>query len=146
MSKVDEYTGNGMIVVSDGEVWAVDDSGLPDVIGEIGRVELSIEMPENLIGIYRVEHIMLFDEDDEELYDDQTLVDNTEYHSERALVKAVAKKYGISERDLPDEGRDRPRGRRGGRNGSRHRLLRAGADRRNAGRLCCCPPDGRGCL
>ena len=35
---------------------------------------------------------MLFDEDDEELYDDQTLVDNTEYHSERALVKAVAKK------------------------------------------------------
>ena len=94
MSKVDEYTGNGMIVVSDGEVWAVDDSGLPDVIGEIGRVELSIE---NLIGIYRVEHIMLFDEDDEELYDDQTLVDNTEYHSERALVKAVAKKYGISE-------------------------------------------------
>ena len=39
MSKVDEYTGNGMIVVSDGEVWAVDDSGLPDVIGEIGRVE-----------------------------------------------------------------------------------------------------------
>ena len=31
MSKVDEYTGNGMIVVSDGEVWAVDDSGLPDV-------------------------------------------------------------------------------------------------------------------
>ena len=87
MSKVDEYTGNGMIVVSDGEVWAVDDSGLPDVI----------EMPENLIGIYRVEHIMLFDEDDEELYDDQTLVDNTEYHSERALVKAVAKKYGISE-------------------------------------------------
>ena len=78
MSKVDEYTGNGMIVVSDG-------------------VELSIEMPENLIGIYRVEHIMLFDEDDEELYDDQTLVDNTEYHSERALVKAVAKKYGISE-------------------------------------------------
>lgn len=97
MSKVDEYTGNGMIVVSDGEVWAVDDSGLPDVIGEIGRVELSIEMPENLIGIYRVEHIMLFDEDDEELYDDQTLVDNTEYHSERALVKAVTKKYGISE-------------------------------------------------
>ena len=93
MSKVDEYTGNGMIVVSDGEVWAVDDSGLPDVIGEIGRVELSIEMPENLIGIYRVEHIMLFDEDDEELYDDH----NTEYHSERALVKAVAKKYGISE-------------------------------------------------
>ena len=69
MSKVDEYTGNGMIVVSDGEVWAVDDSGLPDVIGEIGRVELSIEMPENLIGIYRVEHIMLFDEDDEELYE-----------------------------------------------------------------------------
>ena len=41
--------------------------------------------------------LMLFDEDDEELYDDQTLVDNTEYHSERALVKAVAKKYGISE-------------------------------------------------
>ncbi len=44
MSKVDEYTGNGMIVVSDGEVWAVDDSGLPDVIGEIGRVEIELSI------------------------------------------------------------------------------------------------------
>ena len=42
MSKVDEYTGNGMIVVSDGEVWAVDDSGLPDVIGDITKNNVPI--------------------------------------------------------------------------------------------------------
>jgi len=85
MSKVDEYTGNGMIVVSDGEVWAVDDSGLPDVIGEIGRVELSIEMPENLIGIYRVEHIMLFDEDDEISFDAEEEEETPEETAEEVL-------------------------------------------------------------
>lgn len=96
MTKADEYTGEGTIMVSNGEVWAIDDSCLPDVIGEIGRVELSIEQPEEMIGIYRIEHVMLFNEDDEELYDDQGIVDNTEYHEEDELVKALANAYGVS--------------------------------------------------
>ena len=33
MSKVDEYTGNGRSVGREGEGWAGDVSGLPDVIG-----------------------------------------------------------------------------------------------------------------
>ena len=37
----------------------------------------------------------LFDEDDEELYDDQTLVDNTEYHSERALISLLTKRIRL---------------------------------------------------
>lgn len=98
MTKVDEYCmGEGIIAVSNGEVWAVDDSGMPAVIGKIGRVELSIEMPEELIGIYRIEHIMLFDENDEELYDDQKSVDNMEYYSEGELVETLARKYGVSD-------------------------------------------------
>ncbi|EJT6502754.1 hypothetical protein AB8J26_001552 [Clostridium perfringens] len=96
MTKVEEYTGEGTIMISDGEVWAIDDSCFTDVIGKIGRVELSIEMPEEMIGIYRIEHVMLFNEDDEELYDDQGIVDNEEYHDESELVEALANKYGIS--------------------------------------------------
>ena len=40
-----------------------------------------------MIGIYRIEHVMLFNEDDEELYDDKDIV---EYHEEYELVKALA--------------------------------------------------------
>ncbi|NFO05489.1 hypothetical protein FDB23_15705 [Clostridium botulinum] len=96
MTKADEYTGEGTIMVSNGKVCAIDDSCLPDVIGEIGCVELSIEQPEEMIGIYRIEHVMLFNEDDEELYDDQDIVDNAEYHEEDELVKALANAYGVS--------------------------------------------------
>lgn len=96
MTKADEYTGEGTIMVSNGEVCGIDDSCLPDVIGKIGRVELSIEQPEEMIGIYRIEHVMLFNEDDEELYDDQDIVDNAEYHEEDELVKALANAYGVS--------------------------------------------------
>ncbi|MCY6356005.1 hypothetical protein [Clostridium sp. ZS2-4] len=40
-----------------------------------------------MIGIYRIEHVMLFNEDDEELYDDKGIA---EYHEEYELVKALA--------------------------------------------------------
>ncbi|TCZ71448.1 hypothetical protein E0485_22615 [Paenibacillus albiflavus] len=96
MTKVDEYTGEGTIMVSQGEVWAIDDSCLPDVIGKIERIELSIEEPEEMLGIYRIEHVMLFNEDDEQLYDDQDIVNNDEYHSEKELVEALTIAYGVS--------------------------------------------------
>ncbi|MFC3750093.1 hypothetical protein [Paenibacillus sp. GCM10012306] len=97
MTKVDEYTGDGTIIVSHGEVWAIDDSCLPDVIGKIERIELSIEQPEEMLGIYRIEHVMLFGEDDEQLYDDQDKVNNDEYHSEKEVAEALANAYGVSE-------------------------------------------------
>lgn len=84
----------GLTIVSDGEVLAIDDSGIPDVIGKIERIELSIEQPEEMIGIYRIEQIVLFDGDDEQLYDDQGKV-NDEYHSEEEVVEALAKAYGV---------------------------------------------------
>lgn len=96
MTKVDEYIGEGTIVASHGEVWAIDDSCLPDVIGKIERIELSIEQPEEMIGIYRIEQVMIFDENDEELYNDQDKVNNDEYHSEEEVVEALAKAYGVS--------------------------------------------------
>ncbi|MDU8672522.1 hypothetical protein [Paenibacillus polymyxa] len=96
MTIVDMYTGKGTIVASHGEVWVIDDSCIPDVLGKIDRIELSIEQPEEMIGIYRIEHVMLFNEDDEPLYDDQDKVNNDEYRSEEELVKALAIAYGVS--------------------------------------------------
>ncbi len=97
MTKADEYTSNGTIMVGNGEVCAIDDSGILEVIGKIDRIELSIEQPEEMIGIYRIEHVMLFDENDKELYEDQGIVDNAEYHEENELVEALAKNYGVSQ-------------------------------------------------
>ncbi len=97
MMKVDKYSGDGIIMVGNGEVCAVDDSGIPDVIGKIGRIELSIEQPKEMIGIYRIEHVMLFDENNEELYEDQRIVDNAEYHDENELVEDLANQYGVSQ-------------------------------------------------
>lgn len=95
MTKADKYTGDGIIMVGNGEVYAIDESGIPDVIGKIDRIELSIEQPEEMIGIYRIEHVMLFDEDDEELYDDQGIVDNTDYYEEDELIEALINNYGV---------------------------------------------------
>lgn len=99
MTKVEEYKNNGgegNIVVSNGEVLAIDSSSIPDVIGTIERIELSIEEPDDTPGVLRIEHVMLYDKDDKPLYDDQGIVDNYEYHSEEAMVMALAKNYGVS--------------------------------------------------
>jgi hypothetical protein len=105
MTKAEEFKAQGdgeiIIQVSDGEVWAIDDSGLPDVIGKIERIELSIEEPEETPGVYRVEYVMIYDEKDEKLHDDQDVVDNTEYHAHHELVDALAIKYGVS-KDIID--------------------------------------------
>ena len=89
----DKYTN---ITVSNGSVSGMDTNYKTIVLGQIGRVELAIEQPENMLGIYRVEHIMIYNDHDDELYDDQSLVDNTEYHSEEELIEDIASQYGIS--------------------------------------------------
>lgn len=105
MTKVDEFKaqadGEIIIQVSHGEVCAIDDSGLSDVIGKIERIDLSIEEPEGTPGVYRVESVMIYGEKDEKLYDDQDVVDNTEYHAHHKLVDALAIKYGVS-KDIID--------------------------------------------
>lgn len=99
MTKADKYKDNSVIEVRDGGVWAITDYDNPDFIGKIGRIVLAIEHPEQLAGISRVESVMLYNDNDEELYDDQNIVNNDEYHSDDELIDAIAKHYSIS-RDL----------------------------------------------
>ncbi|MEK4529945.1 hypothetical protein NST38_31575 [Paenibacillus sp. FSL H8-0104] len=105
MTKVKEFIaqndGEISIQASGGEVWAIDDSCLPDVIGKIERIELSIEEPDETPGVYRVEYVMMYDDNDERLHDDQDVVDNTEYHDYNDLIEALATKYGVS-KDIID--------------------------------------------
>ncbi|WP_169091441.1 hypothetical protein [Paenibacillus sp. PL91] len=105
MTKADEFKAQGdseiIIQVGDGEVWAIDESGSLVVIGKIERIELSIEEPEETPGVYRVEYVMIYDDNDEKLHDDQDVVDNTEYHAHHELVDALAIKYGVS-KDIID--------------------------------------------
>lgn len=100
MTKADEYKaqadGEIIIQVSHGEVWAIDDSCLPNVIGKIEHIELSIEEPEETPGVYRVEYVLIYDDNAEKLHDDQDVVDNTEYHDHHELVDALTIKYGVS--------------------------------------------------
>ena len=100
MTKVQEYfaTGeSGYVEISGGVVSVIGGLGSTKEIGEIGYVEVSIEHPEQMLGISRAEHIMLFNESNEELHDDQNMIDNTEYNSDKELIEEIAKRYGISQ-------------------------------------------------
>lgn len=101
MTIAKEYKGNGTIKVENGQVCAIGDREGFEVLGKIGRVELSIEHPEQMLGISRMEHVMLYDENDKALYEDQGIINNIEYHSDKDLVEDLAKKYGIS-KDIVD--------------------------------------------
>lgn len=84
------------VMVKDGEISTIDKEGNFLVQCKIERVELSIEEPEEMLGIYRVENIQIYNDDDEMVYDDQGMVDNSEFHSENELVEYIAEEYGIS--------------------------------------------------
>lgn len=49
-----------------------------------------------MLGISRVEHVMLYNEKDEELYEDQKIVNNNEYFSDEDLIEAICEYYGVS--------------------------------------------------
>jgi len=78
---------------------------LPSEIGEVivekmivhVKIYLEKDLPETLAltGILRIEQATLVDCNDKE-YDNQSLVDNTEFRSEKQLTSYVAKKLGIS--------------------------------------------------
>ena len=96
-TKIEVYNGNCEIVASDGKVSVIDDNRNQRDIGKIERIELSIENPEEMIGISRVEQIVLYDQNNRFLYNDQEIVNNMEYHSEKELMQAIAKHYCVSE-------------------------------------------------
>ena len=92
MTKNEKYTADGM-------VYYFDEFEMPTVLGRIAYIELSIEHPEKMLGISRVQSAILYDINDNELYDDQSVVDNAEYHSDRELVNALATHYSV-DKDL----------------------------------------------
>lgn len=52
-------------------------------------------MPEDMNGILRCGSVISEDEDGNELKDHQELIDNAEFHSEKALIKYVAGNLGV---------------------------------------------------
>lgn len=63
------------------------------------RVYLDDDVPEDMEGIIRCGSVILEDEDGNELKDHQELIDviidNSEFHSQEALIKYVAGKLGV---------------------------------------------------
>ena len=95
-TKVDELKDIRSIMTSNRKVSVIDESGILKDIGKIEKINLYIEKPESMIGISRVENIMLVGENEEDLYADQTMVDNAEFHSDEEVLLAVAEHYGVS--------------------------------------------------
>lgn len=72
-----------------------------EVKDNLYRVEVFIEWPECIEGLCRIESCHLYDKKDNEIFDDQEIVNNTEFRSEDELQEYVAKYYDI-EKDLVD--------------------------------------------
>lgn len=85
-----------MRMIENGYVYEINEYGEKFQIGKIAKLKLSIEHPEQLLGISRVESLILCDEQGEELMNDQDIVDNQEYHSDNELINEIAKHYNIS--------------------------------------------------
>lgn len=63
---------------------------------EIALVKIYLDdVPEYMSGILRCGSVISEDEDGNELKDHQELIDNSEFHSEEALIKYVAEKLGV---------------------------------------------------
>ena len=59
------------------------------------KIYLDDDIPEYMSGILRCGSVISEDEDGNELKDHQELIDNSEFHSEEALIKYVAEKLGV---------------------------------------------------
>lgn len=95
MTKVEENYKNSEIIFKSGIAFAISES-TSDVVGRIAKIELSIEHPEQMLGISRVESVILYNEKNEALYNDQEIVNNNEYPSDQELICEIAKHYGVS--------------------------------------------------
>lgn len=59
------------------------------------KIYLDGDVPEYMSGILRCGSVISEDEVGNELKDHQELIDNSEFHSEEALIKYVAEKLGV---------------------------------------------------
>lgn len=71
------------------------DTASEKVLGEVGRVILAIEMPPEMLGIYRIDSVTVYDVDEKVEVNDQEKVDNQEFFSEEDIKKFLAEAYGI---------------------------------------------------
>ena len=80
------------VIVEDGKII---DPISEKVLGEVGIVELSVEMPPEMLGIYRIESVIVYDVDENLEFNDQEKVDNQEFFSEEEIKEFLAEAYGI---------------------------------------------------
>ena len=65
------------------------------VLGVVGRVILAVEMPPEMLGIYRIESVIVYDVDETLEFNDQEKVHNQEFFSEEEIKEFLAEAYGI---------------------------------------------------
>ncbi|NNU90268.1 hypothetical protein [Anoxybacillus sp. CHMUD] len=63
----------------------------------IASVQISIEQPEEMLGILRLESVTCYDASGNIIGDIPDLINNDEFHSERAVIRFVAKQLNVSE-------------------------------------------------
>ena len=80
------------VIVEDGKII---DPISEKVLGEVGIVELSVEMPPERLGIYRIKSIRVYDTAETMEFNDQEKVDNQEFFSEEEIKEFLAEAYGI---------------------------------------------------
>lgn len=71
------------------------DTASEKVLGEVGSVILAVEMPQEMLGIYRIESVKVYDVDETIEFNDQDKVDNQEFFSEEEIKEFLAEAYGI---------------------------------------------------
>lgn len=71
------------------------DSILQEVLGEVGTVELSVEIPLDMLGIYRILSVTIYDTNQTMVFSNQEKIDNQEFFSEEKIKEFLAEAYGI---------------------------------------------------
>lgn len=79
-------------IVEDGKII---DPMSEEVLGEVGTVELSVDMPSDMLGIYRILRVTIYDTNETMFFSDQEKLDNQEFFSEEEIKEFLAEAYGI---------------------------------------------------
>lgn len=79
-------------IIEDGKII---DTASEKVLGEVGHVILAVEMPPEMLGIYRIESVVVYDTDETIEFIDQEKVDNQGFFSEEEIKEFLAESYGI---------------------------------------------------
>lgn len=79
-------------IVEDGKII---DPISEEVLGEVGTVELSVDMPSDMLGIYRILRVDIYDTNETMFFCDLEKIDNQEFFSEEDIKEFLAEAYGI---------------------------------------------------